>query len=740
MSHSGNPFLKVPISPIEGHEANPFLGAPAGRKWGHMPVASAAGGPTASFSVAHPSSGGGNYKPVNFTDLSTPSAFPIASWHWDLGDGTTSTLQNPTHTYALTGTYNVILAVTDAGGATATCVGVLRVPRAPIAFFSYTHRYHTANLVDLSNDDTAIVGWLWNFGGGHTSTLQNPSYDFGADGTYSVTLTVTDEDGLTGTVTANVTVTNLAPVAAFSFRETALAVSFFDASSDDSDGLTYAWDFGDSVTSSIPSPTHVYAADGTYTASLTITDLGGLTSNITHSVTVAATKVNLTLLELSSDTTDGTQMTTGLLSPTPGAAVYVHLVTARGGTLVTPTMTGLSTSWTQISSWTFTDAGGNVRRGTTWVGQDPGMTAGVILFDTGSQLATSWIWAVVEARNIALSVGGGYAQHIGAVTYWGPGSQWTTVDGKFPTVSLSIINPASGPGPSPDATWHSTTVSAQGAGLKVLGYVHTSYGARPIADCKAEVDSYYSWYDVDGIFFDEVTNTTGATELAYYLALYNYVKAKTSARSKTVVINPGGETDVAYATRADIIMVTEAGSAAEYLGRSTVAWELSAAPGSLWHVVYDCPEGQLDAVIAQSRTLNAGIVWFTDDILPNPYDIIPSYFSSEATKVATGGGDVLTGAAAATAQVVASTNGTAGTTITNTLAALAAANSVHLAFVALDTHASVTPDADFAELGDHSEVTGNVTLEVQFAANQTDVTPTFAGAAVGVTSIEVRGK
>lgn len=704
-----------------------------------MPVASQAGGPIASFSVAHPSSGGGNYKPVNFTDLSTPSIFPIVAWLWQFGDGATSTLQSPSHTYALEGVYTVYLAAQDAGGAWGVCEGVLCVPRAPIAHFGYTHRYHTANLVDLSNDDREIASWLWTFQGGGTSTLQSPSHDFGADGTYSVTLLVTDEDGLTGTVTQNVTVTNLAPTAAFSFRQTALAVNFTDASTDDSDGLVYAWDFGDGTTSALQSPTHVYLADGTYTVGLTVTDLGGLTSSASASVTVAANKVSFTVLELAGDSTDGTQMTSGLIRSTPGAAIYVHLITSRGGSLVVPTVTGLGITWTQGDSWTFIDAGGNVRRGTTWYGMDPGAVPGVLLFDCGSQAATSFLWAVVEARNVALSVGGGYSQHVAVPSYLSPSSQWATMDAKFPAVSLAIINPASGPGSSSSPSTAALVANAQGAGLQVLGYVDTGYTTIPIATVKANVDKYFSWYDPDGIFFDDVTNTTGGTEEAYYSALYTYVKAKTSSRAKLVVLNPGGKTSVDYAAFADVIMTAEENGAAAYLARTADAWELSAAPGSLWHAVYNCSAANLAAVVAQSRALNAGLLYVTDDVLPNPYDVLPTYLASECTAVATGGGAVLAGAAAATAQIVSSTSSSAVTTKTNTLATLAASNSVHLAFVGLDIASTVTPDADFSEIGDGNITLGNATLEVQIGVNQTDVTPTFASAFVGITSIEVRG-
>lgn len=96
-----------------------------------------------------------------------------------------------------------------------------------------------------------------------------------------------------------------------------------------------------------------------------------------------------------------------------------------------------------------------------------------------------------------------------------------------------------------------------------------------------------------------------------------------------------------------------------------------------------------------------------------------------------------TNGSGATVQSVG-TGGTSSTTITNTLAALESANSVHLAFVALASQATVTHDVLFAELSDDNVATNTCTLEVQWAANQTACTPTYASTTVDMISIEVK--
>jgi hypothetical protein len=69
-----------------------------------------------------------------------------------------------------------------------------------------------------------------------------------------------------------------------------------------------------------------------------------------------------------------------------------------------------------------------------------------------------------------------------------------------------IMNPNNGPGTAVDSNYATDISFVHGRSALVIGYVFTSYGARPLADVKAEIDKYYSWYSVDGIFFDESSN------------------------------------------------------------------------------------------------------------------------------------------------------------------------------------------------------------------------------------------
>jgi PKD repeat protein len=163
----------------------------------HYAVGSAVPGtpPTADF-AANPVTGVAPLT-VAFTDQSSGNP---TSWRWDFGDGATSTIQNPTHTYAAPGTYTVSLTATNVAGsntATRTDLVTSTPPSPPTADFSASPTSGGAPLDVTFSDQSSgdPTGWSWDFGDGASSTAQNPLHTYSSPGSYTVSLTVTNPGG-----------------------------------------------------------------------------------------------------------------------------------------------------------------------------------------------------------------------------------------------------------------------------------------------------------------------------------------------------------------------------------------------------------------------------------------------------------------------------------------------------------------------------------------------------------------
>jgi PKD repeat protein len=220
-----------------------------------------------------------------FADQSTDDV-GVTAWSWDFGDGNTSTEQHPNHVYEASGDYMVVLTVENAEQGTDSVFRTVNVTDSspppndpPVAAFSILCTELSCTYTDQSTDgDGSVVAWSWDFGDGDTSATQNPSHTYAADGTYTVTLTVTDDAGdsadtTSQSVTVVAAVPNNPPVASFNWSCTDRSCSFTDTSTDgDGSVVAWSWDFGDGDKSSERNPRHMFTKNGTFEMTLVVAD------------------------------------------------------------------------------------------------------------------------------------------------------------------------------------------------------------------------------------------------------------------------------------------------------------------------------------------------------------------------------------------------------------------------------------------------------------------------------------
>ncbi|MES2557964.1 MAG: PKD domain-containing protein [Bacteroidota bacterium] len=219
------------------------------------------GTPTASYSSTP------DQLSVDFTDQSSGNPF---TWVWDFGDGNTSTQQNTQHVYGAPGTYTACLIASNSCGNSDTICQSVTVCLIPVAAYSTLSNGLSIDFTDGSgaNADT----WAWDFGDGNTSTQQNPTHLYASIGTYTVCLIASNSCGYSDTICQTVTVCGTL-IADFSVTAVDLTLQTTEQSSGNPD--SYFWDFGDGNTSTQQNPTHVYAAEGTYTVCLVVTNSCG---------------------------------------------------------------------------------------------------------------------------------------------------------------------------------------------------------------------------------------------------------------------------------------------------------------------------------------------------------------------------------------------------------------------------------------------------------------------------------
>ncbi len=232
---------------------------------------------------------------ATFTDLSTDNN-SVDAWDWDFGDGNTSNVQNPTHTYGAPGDYDVELFAYNPDGCVDSITQQITVYPLPVADFDATtvcenlDTDFTENAVVAAPSSITNYEWDMTVNGTVDYTSQNPSHSFGTYGTFSVQLNVTTDAGCTHDTTKTVDVHAL-PVVDFDDSPTCLGeTTDFQDLTNVPDGAainSWDWDFDDGNTATIADPSNTYGSSGQYDVSLVIETGNGCVDSIENMVEIS---------------------------------------------------------------------------------------------------------------------------------------------------------------------------------------------------------------------------------------------------------------------------------------------------------------------------------------------------------------------------------------------------------------------------------------------------------------------
>ena len=212
-----------------------------------------------------------------------------------------------------------------------------------------------------------------------------------------------------------------------------------------------------------------------------------------------------------------------------------------------------------------------------------------------------------------------------------PGA-WDAVAARADEVAWVVFNPASGPGDAPQQEFAGAAAKLREAGIPLLGYVDTDYGARRHREVVEDVERYQDWYPVDGVFLDQAGS--GTALLPYYRRL---AIASRSLEARHVVLNPGVHPDPGYAGIADVLITFE-GAWETYRRLQVPDWTAGFPPQRFGHLVHTAPPDACAEVLRTAREYGAAYCYATPGSGANPWAaVMPQLREPAATGCAVTG-------------------------------------------------------------------------------------------------------
>src|SRR5947209_201181 len=223
--------------------------------------------------------------------------------------------------------------------------------------------------------------------------------------------------------------------------------------------------------------------------------------------------------------------------------------------------------------------------------------------------------------------------------YGGPGTTncydaLIAVHNLHPSVPIvTKVNSRNGPGTAPEDSHLNGYNKLKAAGIIVLGYVSTGYARDPnksIAISEGKIDAYKNWYNLDGIFFDEMSNN--AADAPYYSTVSNY--AKNVDGMKMTVCNPGTSIPQSDVGVCDTFEIYESAGLASISTLQSRTFYPNYDKHSFYMLAHTT--SSIVQTDVTDRIPYVGYMYITNDVEPNPYDTIPPYFLDEVAYLDTG--------------------------------------------------------------------------------------------------------